>query len=30
MFVEEGDELGAKRLDLVVEPQLHRPNISST
>ena len=30
MFVEERDELGAECLDLVIEPQLHRPNISST
>ena len=30
MLVEELDELGAKRLDIGVEGQLHRPNISST
>jgi hypothetical protein len=30
MFVEEADELGAEGLDVVTEPQLHRPNISST
>jgi hypothetical protein len=30
MLVEEGDELGAELLDVVVEPQLHRSNISST
>ena len=30
MLVEERDELGAECLDLVVEPQLHRANISST
>ena len=30
MLVEERDELGAEGLDLVIEPQLHRPNISST
>jgi hypothetical protein len=30
MFVEEGDELRAEGLDLVVERQLHNANISST
>jgi hypothetical protein len=30
MFVEEGDELGAEGLDVVIEPQLHSVNISST
>ncbi len=30
MLVEECDELRAECLDLVVERQLHRPNISST
>ena len=30
MFVEEGVELGAEGLDVIIEPQLHRANISST
>ena len=30
MLVEKGDELRAECLDLVVERQLHKPNISST
>ena len=30
MLIEEGDELRAESLDLIVEPQLHWPNISST